>query len=272
MSSEDCSHTAQPIGYLPAAARPFYSAAVYRNDPYNRSGRVYEDDVTLDNNVSQSFRSNATSPDPAAWHAERFEQCSFCGCSPYYRPEPSNASICSGGGYTDSFTSATCSPAAGCLHPPAPTLSVPLRQLMNAPCVHHEALIGHIRYLPMESCLSRNLPSAGADRTMKHLRLFVGQVRLEITASQLAGICHVLAGVTLIAAEPRGPGCFFAYVKKKADLSRVGKLHNAILFDNNGIWYAETADERRLLQEYTNGNRTNMKDAHLPRTTMVVRR
>lgn len=135
--------------------------------------------------------------------------------------------------------------------------------------VFHQNLRGRVSYLPNDEIPIVRLATTPHPKASK---LFVGQIRLEVTCVQLAGIFRELTGITPSTVVAHGPGCFFAYFLSHSDSVTARRLHNSVLFDTTGVWYAANPAEAGYLQEYTKAQRPAMKNVRLPRTAMVVRR
>lgn len=136
--------------------------------------------------------------------------------------------------------------------------------------VFHKALVGMCACVQPEQMNNHGL----VDSVTHHpqaTKIFVGQVRLELTATQISGMFKLLAGVTPLSVVPHGPGCYFAYFNPE-DADAAKDLHNRVLFDKRGLWFAQTEKEATFLQEYVLNERRYMKNARLPRATLVVRR
>jgi hypothetical protein len=104
--------------------------------------------------------------------------------------------------------------------------------------------------------------------------LFVGQCRFELSAGELHWLLEHLLGVCALKIEPRGPGCFVVVLRDEESSNKVLQLHRCVLFDHDGVWWANTAAAQHHLEayvrEFLSGNYT--RRSRLPRDTMIVER
>jgi hypothetical protein len=104
--------------------------------------------------------------------------------------------------------------------------------------------------------------------------LFVGQCRFELSAGELHWLLEHLLGVCALKIEPRGPGCFVVVLRDEESSNKVLQLHRCVLFDHDGVWWADTAAAQQHLEAYVrdflSGHYT--RRSRLPRDTMIVER
>lgn len=104
--------------------------------------------------------------------------------------------------------------------------------------------------------------------------LFVGQCRFEMSSGELHWLLEHILGVRALKIEPRGPGCFVVVLRDEESSNKVLQLHRCVLFDHDGVWWANTPAAQHHLEayvrEFLSGHYT--RRSRLPRDTMIVER
>lgn len=138
--------------------------------------------------------------------------------------------------------------------------------IMNAP-VHASYLGGKAEYLEMPQGQQAEISTA-AQWNRSH-KVFIGHVKFEINADGLRWMVYMLTGVQAGKVEVRGMGCFMVFFASAEDVFRVRGLHKRVLFDTEGIWFAQNSAQEQLLHNYAQ-NVAPSVHAKLPKGLMVV--
>lgn len=102
-------------------------------------------------------------------------------------------------------------------------------------------------------------------------RLFVGQVRFEVTAAQLATLIARSTGVSPARVESHRVGCHIVYLSSEADRQKVASLDRHVLFDINGAWLARGEAALATLHIHLEScDRQTLQRRHLPRSPIIV--
>jgi len=104
-------------------------------------------------------------------------------------------------------------------------------------------------------------------------RLFLGQIRFEMTPAQMRWLLWKVACIEAVKVEPtaRSQGCFIVHLKCAEDLNRVRALHKRLLFDHSGVWFARDSFECDLMQQYLDSIVPYQgRGYRLPKDSMVV--
>lgn len=80
--------------------------------------------------------------------------------------------------------------------------------------------------------------------------LFLGHMRFETTAFEVAWLIMQTTGVRIIKAEPRPGGCFVIHLASHNDAMLVRTLHKRLLFDIGAVWYARTPEQVEAMTDY----------------------
>ncbi|CUG94132.1 Hypothetical protein, putative [Bodo saltans] len=97
--------------------------------------------------------------------------------------------------------------------------------------------------------VSADLSAAPMQHPYELPTLFVGQLKYEITPTQLAQIVEHFSGVRPLRVEYRPKGCAMLFLKSRGDAGAVMQLHKRLLFDYNGVWFAADESQRAALDE-----------------------
>ena len=138
--------------------------------------------------------------------------------------------------------------------------------IINAP-VHASYLGGKAEYLEMPQGQAAEISTA-AQWNRSH-KVFIGHVKFEINADGLRWMIYMLTGVQAGKVEVRGMGCFMVFFASAEDVFRVRGLHKRVLFDTQGIWFAQDSAQEQLLHNYAQ-NVAPSVHAKLPKGLMVV--
>jgi RNA recognition motif-containing protein len=103
-------------------------------------------------------------------------------------------------------------------------------------------------HAPFED-LSTDLSIAPMQHPYELPTLFVGQLKYEITPTQLAHVVEHFSGVKPLRVEYRPKGCAMLFLKSREDAASVMQLHKRLLFDYNGVWFAADESQRAALDE-----------------------
>jgi hypothetical protein len=100
-------------------------------------------------------------------------------------------------------------------------------------------------------------------------RVFFGQVKREVSPSQMCWLIHRVCGVVPIHVESRTSGCYYAYASNQMDSRAMRNMHKRVLFDSEGVWIARDAERSVVLNDYVVDTRDSFPP-HLPKDTIVV--
>jgi hypothetical protein len=287
-----CEHDLVPSN-CEVASQCFGSSAPKDGTEYGMEAAMstYSATGSFANNASR--RSNASSPQPARMHTApsfdpwtgQYEGEMTTSSSYSNHQSPSHivarprgdsrhsASSGSSSGYntqtsqgqyaTGNQTSAHMQGVAPAGNFPAFTMRAPI---LNTP-VHASYLGGKVEYLEMPQGQAAEISTA-AQWNRSH-KVFIGHVKFEINADGLRWMIYMLTGVQAGKVEVRGMGCFMVFFASAEDVFRVRGLHKRVIFDTQGIWFAQDSTQEQVLHHYAT-NVAPSVHAKLPKGLMVV--
>jgi len=113
-------------------------------------------------------------------------------------------------------------------------------------------------------------------------RIFIGQLPYGTTAQQLEWIIPEVSGCPVFfteaihnwTGEKQSKGCAHAYCEPQHADCIIATLHRHVMIDDTGIWFAESADEHSLLEDYCLSMKKDKtrRFFHRPCQPMVIQR
>jgi hypothetical protein len=163
----------------------------------------------------------------------------------------------------------------------SPGHPTPLQNPVIAPSLfsgteHGYALGGRLEFLVPP----RIKPVDAVDPRISGHCLFVGHLKFETAPADIRWLLKRLCGVTALSAEVRGSGCCMVHLATEADEDAVRTLNGRVLFDHDGVWFANDAAATSVLADYVDvvlprrlhasKHGRQRPSLRLPRDTLVV--
>jgi len=152
---------------------------------------------------------------------------------------------------------ATCADEAMCHAVNDEAIPAFVEEVCSTPTmVMHNGLCGQLAYFayPTHGHFEEPMPAAKGEMT----RLFVGQVPVNVTKQQVEWIVELLSGCRVFGTEiirkwtgDRQPkGCVHTYCFESDAERIIEVLHQRVLIDDCGIWFAEDRKQKNSLKQY----------------------
>lgn len=98
-----------------------------------------------------------------------------------------------------------------------------------------------------------------------HAWVFVGQLRKELHANQLAGLLADLVGVDPLLVVKKVQ-CMHVLLRSRTEAAQVLALNTRLLLDYGGVWYAKSNAEMELMEAEALRNQRH----HLPKSRVTI--
>jgi hypothetical protein len=146
----------------------------------------------------------------------------------------------------------------------------------------HKMLNGHVTFAPYPKSEFSVPELTGEDTQYFTVKMFIGQLPLNVTGMQLAWICHMLGGrvaspqriMKTVDGQRQPTGGVHVFCDEQTYDILHQNMHKRILVDDTGIWFAADWKEKAALDSYVEHMHTHrsMRHAGRPHDSVVVQR
>jgi hypothetical protein len=135
------------------------------------------------------------------------------------------------------------------------------------PTTLHRQLTGYVHFLPYPADSFHVTPPTEYELCFMTTKVFLGQLPLAVTEMQLVWVC-ALFGVRValpqritrtVDGEKRATGGVHVYCAPADFAALQQNLHKRVLFDDTGLWFAASEEQKRALDSYVDYLHHNKK-------------